>query len=203
MTGKEGFTSMPSVAGKDAQFKPPKIKPGEGPGQWAELSLLWKALIAVSLVAAIASLALAAYSTVTLMSFKGEVRQIAQDLKTMQGKAMVTFSTPVAANITLQKTIPLARLFPGEYTIPIDTQLRLKKRITAVSSSGTPIFFDLDETIPVKGSIPLNGDAVNAYSLTINEKVPVNQNITMVVTISDAYPQEYTDMIKRLEALGG
>ncbi len=74
--------------------------------------------------------------------------------------------------------------------------------MNAISVTGVPIIFDMDETVPVKFSLALNQSTIGSASITIDERMPVEGNATITIRIIDAYPQEFKNLIGRLEKMG-
>jgi len=206
MAGKEGFSSTPSVAGKDVKFIMPKMampsSKESGSPAFSGMSLFWQAMVVIALGLSLVSMGIAAYSMLSLASFKGEASAIANDLRLIANKQQINISTPLTTEVKLRKTIPMSNLIPPGYAIPVQTEIRLRKRVNAIPVTGVPIIFDMDETVPVKFSLALNQSTIGSASITVDERMPVEENATITIRIIDAYPQEFKNLIDRLERMG-
>ncbi|VVC03855.1 Uncharacterised protein [Candidatus Burarchaeum australiense] len=160
-------------------------------------------LIYVALIIAVIAIyfAYAANSQVGMM--KEQIRGVAASLKDFRARE-VSLNVPLNGKVILNKDLPLSNIFPpnlratGTLTIPFKTTI-----IARNPSSGTIYEIPLDQNVSVDFVAPLNFSKTGAgQSLSINEQIPVTNQVTLRITARDVWGPDLDAIINSLESAG-
>jgi hypothetical protein len=128
---------------------------------------------------------------------------ISAELKSLQTRD-ITLSAPVSTAVTLDKSYPIKEMFPATFDIPIEFSIPVDTQLIAVSTTGQPVAFRVQESIPIKAVIPISSaQAFGNNTIRINKTMPVDAKFTSTVKIRAAYGTELNNIIDRLDALSG
>ncbi|MEM4633999.1 MAG: hypothetical protein QW275_02485 [Candidatus Anstonellaceae archaeon] len=128
---------------------------------------------------------------------------IAQDLRSLQSKDIV-LSAPVSTSLALNQSYPVKDVLPPTFEMPLEFSIPVDTQLIAVSTTGQPVAFRVQESIPVKVRIPISSaTAFGNNSIVLNKTIPVDVKLSSTIKIRAAYGTELNDIIDRLEAIAG
>ncbi|MCX8198234.1 MAG: hypothetical protein N3F07_03530 [Candidatus Micrarchaeota archaeon] len=128
---------------------------------------------------------------------------IAKDLRSLQAKE-ISLSAPVSTSLAINQSYPIKEVFPETFEIPLEFSIPVDTQLVAVSTTGQPVVFKVQESIPVKVKIPISSaSAFGSHSIKLNKTIPVDVRLTSTVKIKAAYGTELNNIIDRLEAIAG
>ncbi len=127
---------------------------------------------------------------------KADVAAIALDLERLSERNIVA-EAPVDASIFIDKTIPLSEAV-SDRDIPVDILVPLTGPVYGTSQSLGPIRIDLNESIPVRITLPLRSSAFSQASVVIKREIPVRTFVSARVSIGGVYGEELRSIIGKL-----
>ena len=134
-------------------------------------------------------------------SQKAQLLGIANDLKSLQAREM-TVSAPISTTILLNKSYPMKDLFPAQWGMPLEFSIPIDTEIIGVNSIGQPISFKIQESVPIKVTIPISSAAAfGANEIHIEKEMPVETKFTSTIKVRTAYGQDLNNLIDKLESL--
>ncbi len=136
-------------------------------------------------------------------SQKADLRGIAKELRSLQERD-ITLSAPLQTTLTVDKTYPIADLFPANFELPLDFEIPLDTQLVGISSTGQPVTFRLQESLPIRANIPINSKtAFGTETIRLQKQIPVEAKFSSSVKVRAAYGQELNGIIDRLEHFTG
>lgn len=128
---------------------------------------------------------------------------IADDLRALQNRD-ITLSAPVQTTVELDKSYPIKDMFPSEFEIPLEFSIPIDTQLLAVSTTGQPVSFHVQESVPIKAVIPISSaKAFGNSTVLIRKTIPVETKFSSSVKVRAAYGTELNDIIDRLETVAG
>ncbi|MCX8175569.1 MAG: hypothetical protein N3E51_05180 [Candidatus Micrarchaeota archaeon] len=132
---------------------------------------------------------------------KAALRGIADDLRALQNRD-ITLSAPVSTTISLDRSYPIADLFPTYFEIPLSFEIPIDTQLVGISTTGQPVSFRVQETVPIKAKIPISStQAFGTETIRIKKEMPVEAKFSSTVKVRAAYGQELNGIIDKLEEL--
>lgn len=126
---------------------------------------------------------------------------VAEDLRALQNRD-ITLSAPVETTISLDRSYPIKDLFPEEFSIPLEFNIPIDTQMIAVGSNGQPASFRVQESVPIKATIPIQSSkAFGESTIRIQKELPVEATFTSTVKVRAAYGQDLNKIIDKLETL--
>jgi hypothetical protein len=165
----------------------------------------------LSILIAIIALGISVYSlyatytadTSLSASQKEQIAGISNDLKALQNKDIALYA-PVQTKLRLNKSYPIRDLFPATFNMPLEFALPIDTEVVGISSSGQPVRFKLQESVPIKTVISVNSSKAFANgSIKMDSDLPVNVELYTSVKIRSFYREELNSIIDRLDGLSG
>lgn len=128
---------------------------------------------------------------------------ITEELKSLQNRD-ITLTAPVSTSVNLDKSYPIKEMFPPTFDIPIEFSIPVDTQLIAVSTTGQPVAFRVQESIPIKAVIPISSaSAFGNNTIRINKSIPVEAKFSSTVKIRAAYGTELNNIIDQLDKLSG
>jgi hypothetical protein len=136
-------------------------------------------------------------------SQKDQIAGIANDLRSLQNRE-IQMSAPLQTTIHLNKTYPIRDMFPETFEIPLDFEIPIDTQLVAVSTTGQPVAFRVQENVPIKVRIPIkSAKAFGNNSVMINKDMPLEAVWSSSIRVRAAYGQDLNGIIDKLEAIAG
>jgi hypothetical protein len=163
---------------------------------------LYIAIIAVGM--SILSIYISFYGEKPLSPGQQEMLQgISADLRALQNKEL-RISAPVDSTIYLDKQYPVKDMFPAQFDIPLEFAIPINTQLVGMSTSGQPVSFRVEESVPIKVKVPVSSaKAFGNSTVQIKKDIPVKVEMTSSVKVGTAYRQELNSIIDRLDKLSG
>ena len=188
----------PSAASPTAGFSP------RNPSQAAATSPspLPILIASLALVVALAALFVAFTIPSPLSSQqKQELKEISDALRSLQSKD-ITMTTPIRTTVYINKSFPLQDIFPPTFSLPISFNIPVNAQIVGISSSGQPVIFRVNESVPIVASVPIDSEKTFGNSfITIQKDIPIDSRFDAAVSIRAAYGSELNKIIDKLDQL--
>ncbi len=196
---RSGATQPPQAFAPPQAQSAPRAQPLSGP---ESSPAIYVAILA--LIVAFASIYISFVAERPLSQGQKDILlSLANDLKTLQDRE-IALSAPVATTIELNRSYPISELFPAQFDIPIDFNIPVDTQLVGVSTTGAPVAFKVQESVPVKAVIPISSaKAFGNKSILIQKTLPVEAKFTSIVKIRTAYGTDLNNMIDKLESLAG
>lgn len=202
-------SNLPSSFSRPGAAAPAKPAPPIGsPRQFSPGSqdgnTLFMFLSILALLISIASFYGAFYSERPLSAQQKEsLRGIADDLRALQNRD-VTLAAPVSTTLYLDQQYPAKDMFPPVFNINVDFSIPLDTEIVAVSATGQPVSFRVQEDVPVKATIPISSHtAFGNSTVRIKKEFPVDAKFSSVIKVRAAYGKELGGIIDKIDSLTG
>ena len=119
----------------------------------------------------------------------------------MQSKD-ITMTTPIRTTVYINKSFPLQDIFPPTFSLPISFNIPVNAQIVGISSSGQPVIFRVNESVPIVASVPIDSEKTFGNSfITIQKDIPIDSRFDAAVSIRAAYGSELNKIIDKLDQL--
>jgi len=135
-------------------------------------------------------------------SQRAALQGIADQLRALQNKDIL-LGAPVETTLYLDQSYPAKEMFPPTFNIDMNFSIPLDTQLVAVSATGQPVSFRVQENVPVKATIPVSNKAFGNTTIRISKEFPVEAKFSSVVRVRAAYGKELNSIIDQLEALAG
>ncbi|MCX8197123.1 MAG: hypothetical protein N3G80_02285 [Candidatus Micrarchaeota archaeon] len=158
----------------------------------------------IALLVSIASFYFAFFAERPLSAHqKEQLLGIANDLRSLQNRD-IKMTAPMYATVRINKTYPIRDMFPASFDVPLEFSIPINTQLVAVSTTGQPVIFRVDENVPIKAKIQINSQkAFGDHNITINKEMPIEATWSSDIKVRAAYGQDLNDIIDRLEKLAG
>jgi hypothetical protein len=185
-----------------AAFQPPKQQAFTPTGSSDTAPFMFLSIIA--LLISLASFYGAFYAEHPLSpAQKAALAGIADDLRSLQNQD-VTLAAPVSGTLHLDQAYPASQMFPDTFTITADFNIPVDTEIVAVSATGQPVQFRMQENIPVNATIPISSaKAFGNQTIRISKDFPVDARFSSSIKVRAAYGSQLNSIIDRLDNLTG
>ena len=169
-----------------------------------ESNTLFMFLSILALLISIASFYGAFYAERPLSVQQKEIlKGIAEDLRELQNRD-VTFAAPVSTTLYLDQQYSTKDMFPPNFNINMDFQIPLDTQLVAISATGQPVSFRVQENVPVKATIPISSYSVfGNTTVRIKKEFPVDAKFSSVIKVRAAYGKELSGIIEKIDELAG
>ena len=132
---------------------------------------------------------------------KQELKEISDALRSLQSKD-ITMTTPIRTTVYINKSFPLQDIFPPTFSLPISFNIPVNAQIVGISSSGQPVIFRVNESVPIVASVPIDSEKTFGNSfITIQKDIPIDSRFDAAVSIRAAYGSELNKIIDKLDQL--
>ena len=134
---------------------------------------------------------------------KEQLAGIADDLRLLQNR-QIQMSAPMQATVYINQSYPIKDMFPGTFDMPLSFNIPIDTQLIAVSTTGQPVAFRVQENVPIKVDIPIQSAAAFGNStITIQKDMPVEAVWSSNINVRAAYGQELNGIIDSLDAMAG
>lgn len=136
-------------------------------------------------------------------SQKAALMGIAEELRSLQTRD-ITLSAPVQTTVSLNKSYLIRDMFPESFEVPLEFNIPIDTQLVAVSTTGQPVAFRVQESVPIKVIVPVStASTFGDQTVQIKKEIPVEARFASSVKIRAAYGTELNGIIDRLEKLAG
>lgn len=190
-----GQVKPPAASAPQKQFVPSGS--GDSNAPFMFLSIL-------ALLLSIASFYGAFYADRPLSPAQKEaLKGISDDLRSLQNRD-ITLAAPVSTTVSLDEEYPTREMFPETFNLVADFEIPLDTQLIAVSGTGQTVSFRVQESVPVKATIPISSyKAFGNSTVRIKKDLPVDTKFSSVVKVRAAYGKEMSAIIEKLDRLAG
>ncbi len=137
------------------------------------------------------------------ISQKEQLAGIANDLRALQNRE-IQMTAPLQTTIRLNKSYPIRDMFPDTFELPLEFEIPIDTQMVAVSTTGQPVAFRVQENVPIKVRIPISSaKAFGNNSVQINKEMPLEAVWSSSIKVRAAYGQDLNGIIDKLDALAG
>jgi len=134
---------------------------------------------------------------------KEQIASIANDLRAFQERD-ITMTAPLQTSIYLNKTYPIRDMFPETFEIPLDFEIPIDTQLVAMSTTGQPVAFRVQENVPIKVRIPIkSAKAFGNNTIQIRKEMPLETTWSSSIKVRAAYGQDLNNIIDKLDSLAG
>ncbi|MEM4348104.1 MAG: hypothetical protein QXN37_00865 [Candidatus Anstonellaceae archaeon] len=204
-------SNLPSsfLRGGSGSYTPPSQKiytaSGENeasPSQKQDNSGFALMVAGVALLLSLASLYLSFFVERPLSEYqKQQLLGIADDLRSLQNRE-IRMTAPMQTSVRINKTYPIRDMFPETFEVPLEFTIPINTQLVGVSPAGHPIVFRVEESVPIKTKVQINGSkAFAGHNITLNKELPMEAVWSSEIRVRAAYGQDLNNIIDRLEAL--
>ncbi len=179
--------------------QPPPRPPGASSGSSLPLML---ALIA--LIVSLACLYATFFADRPMSpSQKAQLLGIADSLRSLQNRE-IQMSAPLQTFVYINATYPIKDMFPLTFDMPLDFEIPIDTQMVAVSTTGQPVAFRVQENVPIKVRIPINSArAFGNSTVQITKSLPLQTTWSSDIKVRAAYGQDLNSIIDKLETMAG
>ncbi|MEM4554749.1 MAG: hypothetical protein QXT25_02795 [Candidatus Anstonellaceae archaeon] len=159
-------------------------------------------LAGIALLLSLASFYLSFFAEKPLSEYqKQQLLGIADDLRSLQNRE-IRMTAPTQTYVRINKTYPIGDMFPESFDVPLEFTIPISTQLVGVSAAGHPVVFRVEESVPVKTKVRINGSkAFAGHNITLNKELPMEAVWSSEIRVRAAYGQDLNDIIDRLEAL--
>jgi len=196
-----GTVSPPRVSPPMQQSVPPRVSPPPGASSDNGMPMI---LSVIALVIAL----IAAYGAFMAdrplsLGQREQIASIADDIRALQERE-ITMTAPLETTIYLNKTYPVRDMFPETFEIPLDFEIPIDTQLVAMSTTGQPVAFRVQENVPIKVRIPIkSAKAFGNNTIQITKEMPLETTWSSSIRVRAAYGQDLNKIIDKLDALAG
>ena len=134
---------------------------------------------------------------------KEQLAGIAGDLRSLQDR-QISMSAPIQATAYINQSYPVSSMFPATFDIPISFSIPIDTQMIAVSTTGQPVAFRVQENVPINVSIPIqSATAFGNNTVTIEKDMPIVAVWSSNINVRAAYGQDLNAIIDKLDAMAG
>ena len=134
---------------------------------------------------------------------KAALLGIADELRSLQTRD-ITLSAPVQTTVSLNKSYLIRDMFPESFEIPLEFSIPIDTQLVAVSTTGQPVAFRVQEIVPIKVIVPVStASTFGEQTVQIKKDIPIEARFSSSVKIRAAYGTELNGIIDQLDRLAG
>ena len=134
---------------------------------------------------------------------KEELAGIADGLRSLQGRP-IQMSAPMQGTVYINQSYPVSDMFPATFDMPLSFSIPIDTQLIAVSTTGQPVAFRVQENVPIKVDIPIqSATAFGNNTVTIQKDIPIDAVWSSNINVRAAYGQDLNGIIDDLDAMAG
>ena len=134
---------------------------------------------------------------------KAQLLGIADSLRSLQNRE-IQMSAPLQTFVYINATYPIKDMFPLTFDMPLDFEIPIDTQMVAVSTTGQPVAFRVQENVPIKVRIPINSArAFGNSTVQITKSLPLQTTWSSDIKVRAAYGQDLNSIIDKLETMAG
>ena len=134
---------------------------------------------------------------------KEQLAGIADGLRSLQDR-QIRMSAPIHATVYINQSYPVKDMFPDTFDLPLSFSIPIDKQLIAVSTTGQPVAFRVQENVPIKVDIPIqSATAFGNNTVTIEKDMPIVADWSSDINVRAAYGQDLNGIIDKLDAMAG
>ncbi|MCX6769418.1 MAG: hypothetical protein NT051_01925 [Candidatus Micrarchaeota archaeon] len=130
-----------------------------------------------------------------------EIQGISDSLKALQNRE-ITVTAPVQSEIYLNKSYLIRDMFPPQFEMPLEFDIPIDTQMVGISTSGQPVSFRMQESVPIKTKIMVSSEkAFGNSSIQIKKAIPIQVDMYANVKIRSAFRDDISGITDRLDKL--
>lgn len=195
----EEYSRTPSGIARGAS-NPSSFQAVDSGPRKAEMGPIVWVILLVSLLLSSAAFYNSLFGGRLSASEKSQLRGIAEQLREIQQKD-ITMTSPLKTTAYVDEAIPISEIFPKNFALPINADIRIDQEVNAQSTSGQIVPLRINATIPIRTSVGLDPAKESTTKILIKKEIPIDTQFSATLRVQALYGKELNSIIDTLEKM--